>query len=221
MRDKSTLVINAGGQSRRMGEPKALLPMPGTGEPLLAVMLRRLQGVTEEPPIIIANDPQIQATVAEKAPLDEPVRWLADCYGTVGPLGGIATALAAVNGWILLVACDMPLLNPHLLRYLLWLTGEGGTDGVARWDAIVPVVNGYPEPLHALYHSRVLPAVAARLGAGERRATAFLPDVRVRYVHEEELRPHDPALHSFMNINTPEEWAVVCDLYQLPLFAQR
>ena len=39
-------------------------------------------------------------------------------------------------------------------------------DGADRWDAVVPVVGGFAEPLHALYHARCLPAIAARLATG-------------------------------------------------------
>ena len=79
--------------------------------------------------------------------------------------------------------------------------------GQDRWDAIVPVVDGYEEPLHALYHRRCLPAIEARLAAGQRRVISFMPDVRTLYVQEEDLRAVDPQLHSFFNTNTPEEWA--------------
>jgi molybdopterin-guanine dinucleotide biosynthesis protein A len=103
----------------------------------------------------------------------------------------------------------MPLLNPVLLRYLAALTEEVDSTGAAVWDAVVPLIDERPEPLHAIYHHRCLAAVTARLAAGQRRATAFLPDVRVRYVREEELRRHDAALHSFLNVNTPEEWAQI------------
>ncbi len=195
-----------------MGQPKALLPVPPTGEPLLATIVRRLQGLTAEPILIIANDPQICKTIGEEIGENVPIRWLTDRHIGVGPLGGIATALAAVPAWALVVACDMPLLNPTLLRQLMALAGEVDATDDERWDAVVPVVNGYPEPLHALYHARVLPAVAARLAAEQRRATAFLTDVRVRYVTEEELRRYDPALSSFQNVNTPEEWAVASTL---------
>ena len=69
--------------------------------------------------------------------------------------------------------------------------------GQERWDAVVPVVGGYEEPLHALYHGRCLPAIVARLAQGQRRVISFMPDVRTRYVQEEELRAVDPELRSF------------------------
>jgi molybdopterin-guanine dinucleotide biosynthesis protein A len=200
-----TLVINAGGQSRRMGQPKALLPMPPDNQPLLQWIVQRLQPLSPRQTLVIANDPTFPAQVA----LGAAVTWLVDAYPDTGPLGGLATGLGACDGWAILVACDMPLLNPALFAYFCALAAETDDAGLARWDAIVPVVDGYPEALHTLYHRRCLTAIAARLAAGERRAICFLPDVRVRYVDEAELRDYDPALHSFFNANTPEEWAQV------------
>lgn len=197
-----TLVINAGGQSRRMGQPKALLPVPPENRPLLAQIAHRFQALTPTQTVIIANDPAFPQQVA----LGDEIRWLTDAYSDAGPLGGIATGLAACAGWAIFVACDMPLLNPALFAHFCTLAAETEETGADRWDAIVPVVDGYPEALHTLYHRRCLPAVTARLAAGERRAICFLPDVRVRYVPEDELRQIDPALRSFFNANTPAEW---------------
>ena len=205
MNDQYTLVINAGGQSRRMGQPKALLPVPPQGRRLLETIVQRLQPLAHHAILVIANDPVIR----QQTNLGDTVHWLPDTYLDVGPLGGIATALATVTDWAIVVACDMPLLNPALLRYLMTCAEEADASGGALWDAVVPVVNDRPEPLHAIYHRRCLAAVTARLAAGQRRATAFLPDVRVRYVRENALRQHDAALHSFLNVNTPEEWAQI------------
>jgi len=200
-----TLIINAGGQSRRMGQPKALLPIPPDNQPLLQQIVQRLQPLAPQRTLVIANDPSFQ----EQVDLGKAVTWLADTYPAVGPLGGLATGLAACDGWAIFVACDMPLVNPTLFAYFCTLAVETDATGVDQWDAIVPIVDNYPEALHSLYHRRCLPAIEARLAAGERRAISFLPDVRVRYVKEDELRRHDPLLHSFLNANTPEEWAQV------------
>ncbi len=50
---------------------------------------------------------------------------------------------------------------------------------------------------------------------GERRAISFYPDVRIRYVEEDELRPLDPQLHSFINVNTAEEWQSVLAIIEI------
>jgi molybdopterin-guanine dinucleotide biosynthesis protein A len=191
-----TLIINAGGQSRRMGQPKALLPTPPANQPLLLRIYCQLHGLAQHT-LVIAND----STLPQRAGLPPEVPTLPDAYPNTGPLGGIATGLAACTDWAIFVACDMPLLNPALFAWFQQRAGE------QLWDAIVPVIANYPEPLHALYHVRCLPAIQARLAQGDRRANSFLPDVRVRYVPEDELRPLDPELRSFFNANTPEEWA--------------
>lgn len=203
--DRLTLIINAGGKSQRMGQPKALLPLPPTNKPLLQVIYQRLQQLSPQRTLVIANDPIFRTKVA----LPDDVLWLTDAYPDTGPLGGLATGLATCASWAICVACDLPLLNPALFAYFYALAAETTPAGEAQWDAIVPLVTEYPEPLHALYHRRCLPAIITSLAKGERRATAFLPAVRVRYVNEAELRQVDPELLSFFNANTPDEWAQV------------
>ena len=198
-----TLIVNAGGQSRRMGQPKALLPAPG-GVPLLVHVLRRLAPLAAARTIIVANDPAIAAL----AGLPPGTRCLADAYPGTGTLGGIATGLAAAPGWAAVVACDLPFVQAAVFTHLCAVAAEQESGG-DRWDAVVPVVGGYEEPLHALYHARCLPAITARLAAGARRVISFMPDVRTCYVDEAALRAIDPELRSFVNVNTPEEWAAV------------
>ena len=166
------------------------------------MIVQRLCLLAPQQVVIVANDPTLPAQVA----LGSDVEWLADSYHDCGPLGGLATALTSCADWVLFVACDMPLVKPELFAHFCTLAAMTDDTGTDRWDAIVPVVDSYPEALHALYHPRCLPAIVARLATHDRRAISFLPDVRVRYVHEDELRQLDPALHSFVNANTPAEW---------------
>jgi molybdopterin-guanine dinucleotide biosynthesis protein A len=202
-----TLVINAGGQSRRMGVSKALLPVPPHNTPLIAHVAARLAALHPARLVVVANDGRLPA----QAQLPADTIFVPDAYPDTGALGGIATGLQQAPGWAVVVACDLPLVSAPLFQMLVALAGEqeGGAD---RWDAVVPVVDGYEEPLHALYHRRCLPAIEARLAAGQRRAISFLPDVRPRYVQEVELRSADPNLRSFFNTNTPEEWAAAIQL---------
>lgn len=197
-----TLIINAGGQSRRMGASKALLGVPPHNTPLIAHVAARLAPLAPARLVVVTND----AALPGLAQLPPQTTFVADAYPDTGTLGGIATGLQQTPGWAAVVACDLPLVSAALFGVLAELAGEqaGGED---RWDAIVPVVGGYEEPLHALYHRRCLRAIETRLAAGQRRVISFMPDVRTRYVPEAELRAADPNLHSFFNTNTPEEWA--------------
>ncbi len=211
-----TLILNAGGDSRRMGQPKALLPVPPArgrpARPLVMHIAARLQPLAPRQTLVIANAAVAdglrawQRTLLDgntsngNAPADFTL--LLDREPPVGPLGGLATGLARCNGWAALVACDMPLVNPAFFTRLLAEIQEPPT----RPDAIVPVVNGRAQPLHALYHRRCLPVIEARLSVGERRMDAFWGEVNVRFVDEERLRPIEPTLQSFCNVNTPQAW---------------
>jgi molybdopterin-guanine dinucleotide biosynthesis protein A len=195
-----------------MGRNKALLPIPDEGTPLLTHIVRRLQHLAEDGLIIVTNDPELAPALA----LPRNVRYLADAYPGAGALGGLATGLRACPAWGIFVACDMPLVNPALFAYLrrlaLEVNGEMNGQRVARWDAVVPLVDGHGQPFHALYHPRCLSAIEARLAAGKLQAAGFLDQVRTRWVGEDELRPLDPALQSFTNVNTPAEWEQACVL---------
>lgn len=201
------LIINAGGESRRMGRSKALLPVPPDDTPLIAHVARRLASLPLDRVIVVANDPTLPAM----AQLSAPTIFVADAYPGAGALGGIATGLQQIDGWAAVVACDLPLVNPQVFALLTHIAAERDEQGEC-WDAVVPVIGGYEEPLHALYHRRCLPAIEARLVQGQRRVISFMGDVRTRYVSEDQLRSIDPQLHSFVNANTPAEWDAALQL---------
>ncbi|MBV7329873.1 molybdenum cofactor guanylyltransferase [Chloroflexi bacterium TSY] len=203
-----TLVINAGGESRRMGRSKALLPVPPDHRALIAHIAHRLQPLRPQRIVIVTNDPKIAALTD----IPGPVEYISDRHPGMGALGGIATALSLCDSWAIMVACDLPFVAPKLFAKLCKIAGEVKTSHSnqqeeAQWDAVVPFVEGYAQTLHALYHRRCLPAVETLLASGERKVSRFFPAVRVRSVSEDELRPYDSTLRSFMNVNTPEEWA--------------
>ncbi|MEM7127764.1 MAG: molybdenum cofactor guanylyltransferase [Chloroflexota bacterium] len=217
---KPTLVINAGGESQRMGQSKALLPVPPDGRPLIAYIAQRLQSLSPQGIVVVANDPEIVA----RARLPGVVDFIPDRYPGLGPLGGIATALHACKGWAILVACDMPFVNPALFEMLSMIAIAGSTIDKSEkssgessgnreercadeeWDAVVPYVDGYAQTLHALYHRRCLPAIETRLAAKELKVTSFFRGVRVRQVTEAEIASIDPTFRSFINTNTPDDW---------------
>jgi molybdenum cofactor guanylyltransferase len=179
----------AGGKSRRFGQDKALLTIHG--ETLLARALRILAEVTRERLII---GPPERAAQAGGAPV------IPDEFPETGPLGGIYTALhAAANDWLVVVACDMPFLNPDLLRYLLSLAPDS--------DVVLPAPEGHGEQLHAVYRRSCLDAIRRQIESGDYKIDRFFAQVSVRLVGRDELRSVDPDLRSFRNVNTPEEWA--------------
>ncbi|MCS6843858.1 MAG: molybdenum cofactor guanylyltransferase [Caldilineales bacterium] len=188
MADLSVIVL-AGGASRRMGQNKALLTT-SDGETLIGRVVRNLRPLTDDL-IVVSNEPDLYAHL--------DVRLTGDVYLRMGPLAGLHAGLGvARHPWALAVACDMPLVNHRLVRYMVLLR--------AGHQAVVPRRGEHVEPLHALYHRSCLPAVEERLEAGDLRMISFYPAVAVRYVEEAEIALFDPEGLTFANANTPEDW---------------
>ncbi|MGD8487748.1 MAG: molybdenum cofactor guanylyltransferase [Anaerolineae bacterium] len=186
----ASIVILSGGKSTRLGQDKSLLELEG--QPLIARAAHRLAALSDDL-IIVANDRE------QYEPLALPARLVPDVRRGEGALMGIYSGLlAARHPYALAVACDMPFLNLPLLRYMLSLI-----DG---YDVIIPRLDGYLEPLHAIYAKSCLPHMANLLDQGRRQIIAFFDQVRVRYV-EQELGDLDPQQLSFLNVNTPADWA--------------
>jgi molybdopterin-guanine dinucleotide biosynthesis protein A len=104
---------------------------------------------------------------------------------------------AARQEWGLVVACDMPFLNLELLRHLI-SRREG-------FDAVVPMLEGRPEPTHSLYSKACLQPMEERLKADDLKISRFYDQVRVDYVAEEEIASLDPDFLSFFNVNSPPD----------------
>lgn len=182
-----SIAIQAGGQSSRMGNDKALLPL--AGKPIIEHILGRVDGLGDEI-FITTNQPAGYAYLG--------IRLVADRHPGAGALEGLFTALSAAHGErTLVLACDMPFVNPTLLAYMIELSPQA--------DVVVPRHGGKFEPLHALYSRDCIPFVKASLDADETRVLCFFPKVRIRTVEEDELIRFDPTLQCFFNINTPED----------------
>lgn len=184
-----SVIVLAGGASRRMGANKALLPVSDQ-ETLVSRVVANL-AVLSDDIVLVSNTPELYA--------DLPVRHTADQFVGAGPLAGLHAGLQAVQRrWAFIAACDMPLIDHRLVRYMVLLT-EG-------YDAVAPRIDQAIEPLHALYSQDCLPAIEARLKDGQRRMISFYPDVRVRYMESREVAIFDREGRSFANANTPEDW---------------
>jgi molybdopterin-guanine dinucleotide biosynthesis protein A len=198
--EKLSLLILAAGRSTRLGQDKVWLELDG--QPLVERVARRMLPMVSE---VLFSTHQPQRFEALLSALPVPARTVADRYPAAGPLAGLHAGLSVARYDLMLaVAVDMPFVNPELVRYLAELTSDV--------DAVVPLVpnqgTGRPEaePLHAIYRRTCLPAIEECLASGRRRVVSFLPQVRVRYVSAEEIRPLDPQFRSFTNVNTPQEW---------------
>ena len=176
----------AGGESRRMGRDKALLPWAG-GD-LLAHTLARLRAVVSEVRIVSGPD-------ARHGERGVPV----DTDAGTGALAGVLAGLGAARGRAgLVLAVDLPLVPNTLLARLL-----DRADGV---DAVVPISPRGAEPLCALYGPACLEPIRRRTELGDLRMTSFWPDVRVRLLEPGELADLGNLELLFLNVNTPPDF---------------
>jgi molybdopterin-guanine dinucleotide biosynthesis protein A len=123
------------------------------------------------------------------------LRFAVDIYPGRGPLGGVYTGLAAsTTVYNLVVACDMPFLNPDLLSYMVQVA--------PAFDLVVPRVGKLMEPLHAVYSKNCRAPIENLLKQNELQVYKLFSLVKVRYVEAEEIDRFDPKHLSFFNINT-------------------
>src|SRR5262249_10929543 len=110
-------IVLCGGQSRRMGRPKAWLPF---GSELMLPRVVRLLGEAGFPVVAVAAPEQ------EVPPLPASIRIVRDEEKGRGPLQGLAAGLAALEGLAdaaYLSSCDVPFLQPAFVRRLAELLG--------------------------------------------------------------------------------------------------
>lgn len=188
-------VVLAGGSSRRMGRPKAMLPF---GPEWMLQRVVRLLGEAVEPVVVVAARGQ---TLLELPP---GVIIARDRRPERGPLEGLAAGLCAMEASreaAMVVACDVPLLLPEFVRRMIALS--------AGYEATVPHVGGFDQPLLAVYRTSVLVEIETLLAEGRSRPIDLFDRVRTRRVSEEELLDVDPALGSLANVNTPDDYRKV------------
>jgi len=160
-------VVLAGGLSRRFaGGPKALASFDG--DPLVVRVADALRAATGRPPAVAVRGPDQRAALA--AVLPDAV-FVEDDPDFEGPLAGVVGAARACSEpWLFVCGCDMPLLAPAAVGWLL---------DRAAGDAVAVTEDGVVQPTHALYRRDAVLRVASDLprDGGVRALVESLGDV--------------------------------------------
>ena len=184
----ATGVILAGGASRRMGREKAHLPWGNAT--LLDQVIETLRPCVDELIVVVKHVERFQflnATVVQ------------DLLPDAHALGGLYTGLAlASSGRCFVCACDMPFLNPALIRFLIAQADS--------CDVVMPRGSDGLQPLHAVYAKSALPVIEAHLRQQQWDLKALVPMVRAKLVEPEVLAAYDPRGVSWLNLNTREAY---------------
>jgi len=179
-------IVLAGGKSSRFGSDKAFAKI---GDLTIVESLFFPLSLLFKKIIVVTNFPEKYQAF--------PVQIVTDKIKGQGPLGGIYTGLLASDSERnFVVACDMPLINPRLIRYLV---------SIKEGQIVIPQAHGKLEPLFAIYSKSCLPAIASQLKAGDNKIQNFFDKVNTNIIKEEVFKKFDPTLTSFLNINLQKD----------------
>ena len=188
---KISVVLVAGGESRRMGRDKATLLFHA--KPLWQVQLELLQKL--EPTEIFVS--------ARTDPVWRPadVQFVADDSPSRGPMSGLAASLARMRAQHLLaLAIDMPFVTEEYLKFLFSQIEPG--------RGAIPKIEDRFEPLTAIYPQETLANFQSALSGKDFSMQtvaghlATVGKLRVVPVTSEERK-------LFLNLNEPADLAAL------------
>jgi len=178
----ATLLVLAGGDSRRMGRPKAWIEVGDTV--LLRYVVERLAPAFSEVVVSFGEPEQMQQLV--------PYRVVFDRKRDAGPLAGLEAGLMAARHDVLFaVACDMP--------YVTQTTAQLAVAAARNSDAAIARHDGLFEPVCGAYRKTALPAIVGALDAGNYTAHDVAQSLDVTW-----LEGLDSA--EFESLNTPADF---------------
>ena len=190
---EATLLVLAGGDSRRMGRSKPWIEVGNTV--LLRYVVERLAPAFSEVMVSFAEPEQMEQHI--------PYRVVFDRKRNAGPLAGLEAGLMAAHHEVLFaVACDMP--------YVTQSAAEVAVAAARSCDAAIPRHDGLFEPVCGAYRKTALPAIVGALDAGHYTAHEVAEQLDVTW-----LEGLDPA--QFESLNSPAD----LDRFHAALSAQR
>jgi len=190
-------IILAGGDSKRMGRPKAFLDF--NGRSLIRLMVDRLSTLFKEI-TVVTDRPELYN--------DLPVVLAGDILQHQGksPLRGIHAGLSRnEHPYQFVVACDMPFLNLDLIRYM--------SRFAPGYDVVVPHLGKeYYQPLHAFYKRTCIGVIEKQVSQGRFKVNDLYRNLKVKFITPAEIARYDPGHDSFININTWEDYEQALEL---------
>jgi molybdopterin-guanine dinucleotide biosynthesis protein A len=192
MTGRVSVVVLAGGRSRRFGRDKLAEPIDGRSLLVHAIdAVRPLAGEI----VVVAAPGTTPAVPADVVVVHDPVAF-------DGPLAGARVGLGAATGSIaLVVGGDMPDPSVEVLASMIALleASEAVTSVVLEHD-------GRPRPLPmAVRRDAALLAAAQLLETGERRLRAIIGSLATEVIDERTWRSLDPDGRTVRDIDTESD----------------
>lgn len=161
--------VLAGGASSRMGTDKAFISIDG--EPMVVRAAGALRTAGAAPVLVVGGDgARVNALGLDHLP---------DRHPGEGPLGGVITALAALDTLagpgtdaLVTLPCDVKAPDPAAVRSVIARLALGAADrsgaGAPPADLVVPLGGGVPQWLHAGWRRSCLSRLSEAFGTGVR-----------------------------------------------------
>jgi molybdopterin-guanine dinucleotide biosynthesis protein A len=215
---REAAVIVAGGRGRRLGAPangKAALSVPGGS--LLGRVCAAVSQEVASIVVVAAADQQVPTLPSHSSVTIDVIR---DSCPGAGPLSAIADGLRHLQQAAdppvrcVLTACDVPLLKPAVVRRLL-----DACEREVEW--VVPTIAGHRQVLLSAITMSSLPVIERLLQAGRRDLQGLVGELACRELDATTLRSVDPALASFLDIDTPADLVTIrsMEAENLPSFS--
>jgi molybdenum cofactor guanylyltransferase len=180
---KASGVILAGGRSSRMKFNKAFAEIGG--RPVIKIIIDKFARSFDET-IIIANEPDLYAHLG---PAVYP-----DIYPRMGPVSGIHSGLFhAKNEAVFVLGCDMPFVNMDLVAFMVSV--------LADHDSVVPEIDGYLQPLAAVYHCKCLPILTDCLKTDRVKLIRIFEELNALVLNRDILQRFGIVEEIFLNVN--------------------
>ncbi|SDX94057.1 molybdenum cofactor guanylyltransferase [Halobellus clavatus] len=192
---RAVLVI-AGGRSTRFGDrDKAVAELDGT--PMIRRVVDRVADVVDEVVINCRADQVDPISAALDDGSFDPT-FAVDRETDGGPMAGIARGLEAIDAaYTLVVACDMPFVDPVFVDYLF----ERATDR----EAAIPRPDEWFQTTQAVYRTEPMLAACRRaLERDDHRIIAPVEDLDVVVIDDADI-DRVSSLDTFENVNTQAE----------------
>ena len=174
-----------GGASRRMGRDKAKLEVDG--RPLAETVASRI--LSAGIPVTVLGPDLIPGCSLQQ-----------DATPHAGPLVALSCFCPRAE-YVFVCSCDLPLFDGRLIEVL--------ADLIEDMDAAIPLSQGRPQPLCALYRAGVLSGLREWLQHGSRRVMEWIETLSCTKVSEERLERRGISRYSVLSANTPEELALL------------
>lgn len=190
------VIILAGGTGRRMGPNKPLLEIGGRS--MLGRAVATALTVSTDVVVVAGSSEQ---GMAYKTEISEQVVLVHDKIQGRGPLIGLYSGLECLaSRYVAVLPCDSPFVRKEVILYL-YETASGADAAVPAWP------DGKIEPLHSVFN------VDSAKSAAVETMKAEMDTIRemiqqmniVRFVPIESIKPLDPRLLTFFNVNTVED----------------